>query len=134
MPGNRENLERWIEAFRQGDVDALCACYAEDAINWQVAAGEPARGIEQIRHDFEVFFTAFPNAWNVTENIMQDGDWAAWEWRGGGTMTGEFLGTPANNRTFEMRGCGFFRFRDGKIVLQRGYWDKESWFGQLGVM
>jgi ketosteroid isomerase-like protein len=64
---------------------------------------------------------------------MGDGDWAAWEWFGGGTFTGEFYGNRPTGKTFEMRGCGFFNFRDGKIIYQRGYWDKLSWFKQVGL-
>ena len=36
-------------------------------------------------------------------------------------------------KTFEIRGCGFFNFRNGKIIYQRGYWDKLSWFKQVGL-
>jgi len=38
-----------------------------------------------------------------------------------------------NGRTFTLRGGGFFRVTEGKIVFQRGYWDKATWFGQLGI-
>lgn len=32
-----------------------------------------------------------------------------------------------NGRTPKgLRGCGFFNIKDGKIVFQRGYWDKLS--------
>ena len=65
--------------------------------------------------------------------MLGDGDWAAWEWVGGGTFTGEFYGDQPTGKTFEIRGCGFFNFRDGKIIYQRGYWDKLSWFKQVGL-
>jgi limonene-1,2-epoxide hydrolase len=42
------------------------------------------------------------------ENIFEDGEWAILEWR-------DPLG---------LRGCGFFHVIDGRIVFQRGYWDK----------
>lgn len=64
---------------------------------------------------------------------MQYGDWAAWEWKGGGTFKGEFLGVPANGNRYELRGCSFFKYKDDKIVLQRGYWDKDTWLSQLGI-
>ncbi len=126
-------LERWIAAFQAIDVEAVVGCYADDAVNFQIAAGEPAVGIEKIRADTKEFFTGFPDAWSRVENLMGDGDWAAWEWIGGGTFSGEFYGNRPTGRTFEIRGCGFFNFKDGKIVLQRGYWDKLSWFKQVGL-
>ena len=129
----KQLLQKWIDAFQRWDTDAVVACYADDAVNFQIAAGEPAVGIEQIRLDTAEFFQGFPDAWSRVDNLMSDGDWAAWEWLGGGTFTGEFYGNQPTGKTFEIRGCGFFNFRDGKIVYQRGYWDKLSWFKQIGL-
>jgi steroid delta-isomerase-like uncharacterized protein len=126
-------LLTWIDAFQRWDLDAVVACYADDAVNFQVAAGEPAVGIEQIRNDTAEFFQGFPDAWSRVDNLMSDGDWAAWEWFGGGTFTGEFYGNEPTGKTFEIRGCGFFNILNGKIVYQRGYWDKLSWFKQVGL-
>ena len=130
---SKQLLQEWIDAFQACDVDAVVACYAEDAVNLQIAAGVPAVGIEKIRQDTAEFFQGFPDAWSRVENLMCDGDWAAWEWVGGGTFTGEFYGNQPTGKTFEIRGCGFFNFRDGKIIYQRGYWDKLSWFKQVGL-
>jgi predicted ester cyclase len=54
------------------------------------------------------------------------------EWFGGGTWRGEFAGMAPNGRTFTLRGCGFF-YVTGKIGFQRGYFDKATWFAQLGI-
>ena len=126
-------LQNWIDAFQRCDLEAVVACYADVAVNFQVAAGEPSVGIEQIRRDTAEFFRGFPDAWSRVENLMGDRDWAAWEWVGGGTFAGEFYGNRPSGKTFEIRGCGFFNFRDGKIIYQRGYWDKLSWFKQVGL-
>lgn len=130
---SKQLLQIWIDAFQHWDTEAVVACYADDAVNLQVAAGEPAVGIEQIRKDTAEFFQGFPDAWSRVDNVMGDGDWAAWEWVGGGTLTGEFYGNQPTGKTFEIRGCGFFNFRYGKIIYQRGYWDKLSWFKQVGL-
>lgn len=129
----KQLLLTWIDAFQRWDLDAVVACYADDAVNFQVAAGEPAVGIEQIRLDTAEFFQGFPDAWSRVDNLIGDGDWAAWEWLGGGTFTGEFYGNEPTGKSFEIRGCGFFNILNGKIVYQRGYWDKLSWFKQVGL-
>jgi len=129
----KELLQNWIDAFQRRDLDAVVACYAETGINFQVAAGEPSVGKERIRNDSAEFFKAFPDAWSRVENLMSDGDWAAWEWIGGGTFSGEFYGAKPTGKSFEIRGCGFFQFKDDKIIFQRGYWDKLSWFSQIGL-
>jgi len=123
----------WIEAFNSGNIKGLIDLYNPDAVNFQVAAGEPAVGIEKIKMDFEEFLRGFPNSYAKVENLMSDGEWAAWEWLGGGTFTGEFYGNQPTNKSYELRGCGFFQFEQGKIILQRGYWDKLSWFSQVGI-
>lgn len=46
----------------------------------------------------------------IIENLFEDGEWAILEWK-----------APLG-----LRGYGFFEIKDGKIVLQRGYWDKLS--------
>lgn len=130
---SKELLQLWIDAFQARDLEAVVNCYAEDAVNFQIAAGVPSIGKEQIRQDTAEFFRGFPNAWSKVENLMSDGDFAAWEWIGGGSFLGAFYGNPPTGKSFEIRGCGFFQFENGKIILQRGYWDKLSWFSQIGL-
>jgi steroid delta-isomerase-like uncharacterized protein len=130
---SKQLLQNWIDAFQRCDRDAVAACYADDAVNFQVMPGKPDVGIEAIRAGNDAFFAAFPDAWSRVENLIGEGDGAAWEWVGGGTWTGEFMGQQPTGRSFEIRGCGFFQFRDGKIIYQRGYWEKESWFSQIGL-
>lgn len=126
-------LKNWIDAFERKDLRAVVDCYSDDAVNFQVATGQPSVGKVQIEKDAAEFFRGFPDAWARVENLIGDGDWAAWEWVGGGTFTGEFYGAQPTGKSFEIRGCGFFNFRGGKIILQRGYWDKHSWFSQVGL-
>jgi hypothetical protein len=102
----RELVKKWVEVFNSADAQGLSQFYADDAINHQVA-NEPVIGREAIT---KMFATEFSNAEMVCipVNIFEDADWAILEWR-----------DPKG-----FRGCGFFQFKDGKIILQRGYWDK----------
>ena len=98
----------WVKAFNSGDADAIAEFYSEDAINHQVAE-LPVEGKETIR---EMFSREFSQAEMtcLVENIFEDGEWAILEWK-------DPLG---------LRGCGFFHVQKGKIIFQRGYWDKLS--------
>jgi len=111
----RAVLEAWLEAFNKADAEAISALYAEDAINHQVA-NDPIEGRVAIRAMFEREFGAVEMVC-IPENIFVDGDWAILEWR-----------DPKG-----LRGCGFFQTQHGKIVFQRGYWDKLSFLKLHGL-
>lgn len=111
----RQVVEAWVEAFNRADVDALAGLYADDAINHQVAE-EPVHGREAIRRMFVAGFAA-AEMFCAVENLFEDGEWAILEWR-----------DPKG-----LRGCGFFRVVDDRIVFQRGYWDKLSFLRQQGL-
>ena len=111
----KEILEQWLEAFNSADVEKLSELYALDAVNHQVA-NEPVCGKEAIRDMFAREFAAAPMTCLV-ENIFVDGEWAIMEWQ-------DPLG---------LRGCGFFKVKNDKIVFQRGYWDKLSFLKMHGL-
>jgi limonene-1,2-epoxide hydrolase len=105
----------WIEAFNRADVDAMASLYTADAINHQVAES-PVEGREAIRAMFAKGF-AEAEMVCIPENLFEDGEWAILEWR-----------DPQG-----LRGCGFFRVAEGKIIFQRGYWDKLSFLRLHGL-
>lgn len=107
-------LMSWSAAFKARDIDALMALYAEDAVNHQVAEA-PLLGKAAIRASFLGFFQAFPDEQTEAIHFLEDDEWAIWEWRGW---------SPGDPARTTLHGCGFFHVRAGKIVLQRGYWDK----------
>lgn len=104
----KEVLLEWIKAFNKGDSKTLAEMYHDDAINHQVA-NEPVKGKAAIQKMFEDEFAAAEMVC-LPEKIFEDGEWAIMEWK-----------DPKG-----LRGCGFFHIVDGKIKLQRGYWDKLS--------
>ena len=108
-------VREWVAAFNRGDSEALAGLYADDAINHQVMF-DPVEGKEAIR---AMFATEFSRAEMtcIVENLFEDGEWAILEWR-------DPLG---------LRGCGFFKVDQGKIVFQRGYWDQLSFLRQQGL-
>ncbi len=104
----KQVVEKWVEVFNQANTDAIAELYADDAINHQVM-NEPLNGKAAIK---QMFATEFAHADMVCipDTIFETGDWAILEWK-----------DPKG-----LRGCGFFKVKDDKIVFQRGYWDKLS--------
>ena len=111
----RQLIQTWVERFNAGDVDGLAALYAEDAVNHQVVM-DPLVGRAAIRRIFEGEFGRAQMTCLV-EHLFEDGDWAILEWR------------DPNG----LRGCGFFRVREGQIVFQRGYFDQLTFFRAQGL-
>jgi len=107
-------VKAWVDAFNRAEIEEIVLLYHEDAVNHQVAE-VPVEGLLAIREMFhQQFSTADMTC--IVENLFEDGEWAIMEWR-------DPLG---------LRGCGFFHVIDGKIKLQRGYWDKLSFLRQQG--
>ncbi len=111
----KEVIQAWVEAFNRADARSLSALYAENAVNHQ-APESPVEGRDAIKRMFESEFERAEMVCTI-ENLFQDGDWAILEWRDPGGL----------------RGCGFFMIRDGKIEVQRGYWDKLSFLRLHGL-
>jgi steroid delta-isomerase-like uncharacterized protein len=120
----KDVVKAFHAAFVARDVAALCALYADDAVNHQVAE-EPLRGKAAIRKGFEEFFRAFPGETTEMLNLFEDGEWAMWEWRGGNPQAP--AGAPV------VHGCGFFHVRNGLIEFQRGYWDQLTFLRAHGL-
>ncbi|MCG8581992.1 MAG: nuclear transport factor 2 family protein [Bacteroidales bacterium] len=108
----KELIKQWVIDFNNANAELLAEYYHDDAINHQVA-NEPVVGRQAIKSMFENEFNQADMVC-IVENIFEDGEWAILEWK-------DPLG---------LRGCGFFHIVDGKIKLQRGYWDKLSFLRQ----
>lgn len=104
----KELVKKWVEAFNLADSETITEFYTENAINHQVTQA-PVEGKQAIKEMFEREF-AQANMTCIVEQIFEDGEWAILEWK-------DPLG---------LRGCGFFHVQNGKIIFQRGYWDKLS--------
>ncbi|NJB85643.1 hypothetical protein GGR26_001388 [Lewinella marina] len=115
MNDAKDMVLHWIELFNRGDADGLAELYHDDAINHQVA-NLPIQGKHAIRELFAYeFSTAEMTCLPV--NLFQDDEWVILEWK-----------DPMG-----LLGCGFFHITEGKIKLQRGYWDKLSFLRMHGM-
>lgn len=130
--GPREVVRAWIEAFNRQDAPALGALYADDAVNHQMPEA-PVIGRAAITRMFREAFQAIPDMGFEVVNLIEAGEWAALEWSGWGTHLGPLGSVPPSGRRYALQGCGFFQVRDGKIVRQRGYWDRATLANQLGL-
>lgn len=109
-----ELVNRYVEAFNDVDIAALTELYDENAVNHQVVT-DPIVGKKAIGKMLDYELTKTPMVC-IVENIFVTGEWAALEWK-----------EPKG-----FRGCEIFRVVNGKIVLQRGYYDTAGFLKEHG--
>jgi hypothetical protein len=112
----KDVLQKWVNLFNQGNANEIAELYHDNAVNHQVV-NEPIEGKENIRKMFLDDFSKFKMIC-IVEKIFEDGEWAILEWK-------DPLG---------LRGYGFFKIIDDKIIFQRGYWDKLTFINQNNVL
>jgi steroid delta-isomerase-like uncharacterized protein len=137
MQTNKELLERYVELYNEGDLDACMELYAEDAS--QRMHDGVFEGIDAIAERLARDLTAFPDARYDVDSFFVEGDKFGDEWTFTGTNTGPLRlpdGTeiPATGRRVEIKGMEYVEVRDGKIVVDNLYYDFLAAVAQLGLV
>jgi predicted ester cyclase len=90
-------------------------------------------GIENIKKSVADRRAAFPDAHNVVEDVIAEGDKVAVRFTTRATHRGKFMGiSPTGNRVV-VTSIGIFRFSDGKIVESWDEYDALGLLRQLGA-
>jgi len=111
-----ELIREWVARFNRADIDGLVQMYAEDVVNEQAVFSRPVVGREAVRQLLELDFGRAKMVC-IEERVYECGDTAILQWR-------DPLG---------FKGCGFFQFKEGRIVHQKGYFDQLSFFRLNGL-
>ena len=137
MSFNKSLLERYVERYNAGDLDACMELYAEDAV--QIMHDGTFAGRSAIRERLARDLTACPDAAYTVGSFVEQGGSFADEWTFAGTHTGPFLlpdGTqlPPTGKRLEIKGMELVQVRDGKIVIDNLYYDAMAILVQLGII
>ena len=137
METNKELLDRYVELYNAGDLDACMELYADDAV--QRMHDGVFVGVADIRERLARDLVAFPDARYVVDSFFAEGDRFADEWTFTGTNTGPFRlpdgsDIPATGRRVEIKGMEMVEVRDGKIVVDNLYYDFMASVVQLGLV
>jgi steroid delta-isomerase-like uncharacterized protein len=137
MQTNKELLERYVELYNEGDLDACMELYAEDAS--QRMHDGVFEGIDAIAERLARDLTAFPDARYDVDSFFAEGDKFGDEWTFAGTNAGPLRlpdGTeiPATGKRVEIKGMEYVEVRDGKIVVDNLYYDFLAAIAQLGLV
>jgi predicted ester cyclase len=138
MSANRKLLDRYVERYNDGDLDAVMDLYADDAVQGMPDGIFEGRSAiyERLARELE----AIPDVTHTVVSFVEQGDAFADEWTFVGTHTGPFLLpngavlAPTGNRV-DVRGMEVVRVGpDGKIVLNNLYYDNLAVSVQLGLV
>lgn len=126
MERYRHLLERYVELYNAGDLDAVIDLYAEDSV--QLMPDGTFEGRSTIRDRLAKELAAFSCLAHRYISYVEEGDAFADEWVFVGTHTGPDVlpdGTevPPTGKRVEVRGMELVRVRNGKIVVDNVYYD-----------
>lgn len=106
-------LAEHTDAWNSHDLDRLMALFADDCV-FEAAGGDEACGTtytgrEAVRAAFADIFAGVPDArWTEGRHGVLGPDYGVSEWL--------MVGTVADGRRLEIRGCDFLTVHNGKIV------------------
>jgi steroid delta-isomerase-like uncharacterized protein len=137
MSVNSELLDRYVERYNAGDLDAVMDLYAEDGV--QNMPDGSFEGREAIRERLAQELSAFTDINHTVRSFVEQGDAFCDEWTFTGTHSAPLLLpdgrelAPTGKRV-EIAGMEYCLMREGKLVMNTLYYDTLSVLGQLGLV
>ena len=126
-------MKRWHAALVARDAAAFAATHAETG-----SVASPMGGVLEGRAEIERvsrrFFSAFPDAVVVQDEMLIDGDRVVVIARHSGTHAGDFMGLPATGRQVEFQIAYLMSVADGFVVNERRIYDFTGLLVQVGVL
>jgi steroid delta-isomerase-like uncharacterized protein len=103
------------EIWNKGNLDEIDEYLATDLVEQRAPSAQEISS-EAIKKDVAAFRSAFPDIHVAIEDVITEGDQAAFlaTWRG--THQGEFRGISPTGESIVITGIGILRLADGKIV------------------
>ena len=124
MSQNTELIDRFVDAWKRLDLDAIMSFFTDDAVYTNIPMDPPNRGKEMIRKTIEGFlgmsrgieFVVHHTAENPAKGVVMN------------ERTDRFR---VNDKWIEARVMGVFEIRGGKIAAWRDYFDLAEFQSQM---
>jgi steroid delta-isomerase-like uncharacterized protein len=125
-------VERHLKAEGAGDIDGAVAVYSDDIEHDAVGfPGSPRTGRDAAREFYGFLAANFRTEDEQPLHRYFSGDSMILEQSMTGTVIGEFLGLPGDNRRITFRILHVFDFRDGLICREQVWIDTAAVVAQL---
>lgn len=139
MADNANLARRIYEAWNERDFDTMRESTHPEGTVVIVGSGETFEGPEGAMHYGKMWAEGFPDGAITLDRVHVAGDdCVVVEFTGRGTHTGTMVTSmgsiPATGRSITIQLCDVLEFSDGKVRVQRTYFDTGSLMAQLGLM
>jgi len=132
--GNKALIHEIIEeVWNKGDLAAIDSYFAPNYVDHTPFPGQ-GPGPEGYRQVVAAIRDAFPDLHLTLEDILSEGDKAAFRYTMRGTHQGQFMGIPPSGRPFSVEGMIIARVAEGKAVERWANLDTLGLMQQLGAI
>ena len=135
FPEITQALNRETEAWNAHDADGVAACYAEDAVLYDVGQPDAVHGRAAIRDSVAGYLAAFSDLHVEVRKPIVFRNLTAQEYKVTGTNDGELMGAPPTDKSVTTFGCATAEFGDDGLIHRAGnYWNAAALLQQLGAV
>jgi steroid delta-isomerase-like uncharacterized protein len=135
MAEGAELIQRFYdELLTNGDLDKIDELVTDDVTEHEQGLPGQPEGKEGVRFFVKTMRDAFSDIKATVGVSVESGDMAS-AWASiTGKHTGEFMGVPATDRSFEIEAIDIIRIEDGKCAEHWGVTDNMALMQQIGAV
>jgi len=126
---HKQIVQAYVDAFNHGDLDALVALFAPDAVVHGVLG---AGGLDVVRPIWQDLMRCFAVNLEV-QDLVAEGDRVAARYLERGRSVASFRGGPVTRQSYAIPAMEWFEIRDGLIRQRWGARDMAAQFAQMGL-
>jgi len=130
---NKAIVRRWVEAFNEGNLDAVDELLTDTYIRHDPNSPE-VRGPEEEKQLIVMYRSAFPDFRFTVEDMVAEDNRVATRLGISATHKGELLGIPPTENRLSLTALEIYRLREGKIDEQWVNVDTLGMMQQIGAI
>ncbi len=126
--------EFYDEMLTNGNLDKLDDLVTDDVVDHEQGLPGQPEGKEGVVFFVNAMRGAFSDVKATTDQAIESGDRACARVTITGKHTGEWMGVPASDKTFEIESIDIIRIEDGKCAEHWGVTDNMALMMQIGAI
>ena len=136
MSKGTDFVNKWMDAVKRGDLEALVGMSHPDAVH--LSLGETYRGAQGVRTLFKPIIDASSEREVQINHVTESGDTVVVEFDFRFKNTGPFVtpqgALPRTDKSVSLASIAVYELRDDKLAGSRGMFDRLDLMTQLGLL